>query len=454
MFNPLVSIIIRTKNEENWINSCLEAVFKQTYKKIEVIIVDNYSKDSTLKKAKKFPVKIVKIKKFLPGKAINLGINNSKGQIIVCLSGHCIPVNNNWLWNLIKDLKSDKIAGVYGRQEPLSFSSDLDKRDLLTIFGLDKKIQVNDSFFHNAHSAIKKSIWKKIPFNDEIIHIEDRYWGEAIIKSGLRLVYEPKASVYHWHGVNHDLNNKRAKEIVALLEQINHNKKIIKKKNIENFKILAIIPKKGKTKIIDGKPLLSYTIKACLNSKYVNDVIVSTDVKETADIAKTLGAKSPFLRPKEFSTEYTHILDVIQYTYEKVDNLKNPYDLVVILEETYPLRTSEFIDKVILEAFHKGTDTIVAGLMEERAIWEKNKDSNELKIIHEGIIPRKLKKIKTIVNLFGLCCVTHPSNIKSKNIFSQNTTIYEIDDPIMSLEANDNNKFNKKFKKLLKLYEE
>ena len=113
MFKPFVSIIIRTKNEEDWINSCLEAVYKQSYKNFEVIIVDNYSIDSTIKKAKKYPVKIVKIKKFFPGKAINLGINNSKGQILVCLSGHCVPTNEKWLWNLIKDLRYKDVAGIY-----------------------------------------------------------------------------------------------------------------------------------------------------------------------------------------------------------------------------------------------------------------------------------------------------------------------------------------------------
>ena len=83
--NKLVSIIIRTKNEENWISVCLDKIFKQNYKNFEVIIVDNNSTDNTVKRALEYNVKIVKIKKFLPGKAINLGIKKSKGDIIVCV---------------------------------------------------------------------------------------------------------------------------------------------------------------------------------------------------------------------------------------------------------------------------------------------------------------------------------------------------------------------------------
>ena len=46
----LISIVVRTKNEERWITQCLNAVFSQDYKDFEVIIVDNESNDSTIKK--------------------------------------------------------------------------------------------------------------------------------------------------------------------------------------------------------------------------------------------------------------------------------------------------------------------------------------------------------------------------------------------------------------------
>ena len=49
---PLVSIIIRTKNEQNWIESCLRAIFNQSYKNFEIILVDNNSTDNTVKIAK------------------------------------------------------------------------------------------------------------------------------------------------------------------------------------------------------------------------------------------------------------------------------------------------------------------------------------------------------------------------------------------------------------------
>ena len=69
MTQELVSIIIRTKNEERWISQCLDSINKQTYKNFEVILVDNYSNDKTVDKAKHNKVKkILKIKNFFLGK--------------------------------------------------------------------------------------------------------------------------------------------------------------------------------------------------------------------------------------------------------------------------------------------------------------------------------------------------------------------------------------------------
>ena len=62
---------------------------------------------------------------------------------------------------LVQNFKDEKVAGVYGRQLPLAYSSDFDKRDLYTFFGLENEFQKKSTFFHNANSAIRKKIWKK-----------------------------------------------------------------------------------------------------------------------------------------------------------------------------------------------------------------------------------------------------------------------------------------------------
>ena len=176
----IISIIIRTKNEEKWIGRCLDAVFSQKVEaEIEVILVDNNSTDHTVEVARRYPVnKFIYINKFLPGKALNDGVRASTGDYIVCISAHCIPEKEDWLQALLFNFKNNfKIAGVYGRQLPLSFTDSIDKRDLLIVFGLDRRIQEKDYFFHNANSMIPRSVWEEFPFDEQVTNIEDRVWG-------------------------------------------------------------------------------------------------------------------------------------------------------------------------------------------------------------------------------------------------------------------------------------
>ena len=236
------SVVIRTKNEEKWIGKCLKAVFSQTFRDFaetsshltplsvsqssafEVIVVDNGSVDKTLAIAKKFSVKIVvhKEKIWRPGKAINVGIKKSKGKYTALLSGHCVPLNNSWLSDLVSEIKKPKVAGVYGRQLPLANSSPLDKQDLLMFFGKDPLVQTKGHFFYfdNANSIIKRSVWEKMPFDEKVSHKENITWGRDVVQKGYRILYTPKAKVYHWHGINHAGNVKRAKEVVKVLEKL------------------------------------------------------------------------------------------------------------------------------------------------------------------------------------------------------------------------------------------
>ena len=242
------------------------------------------------------------------------------------------------------------------------------------------------------------------------------------------------------------MDKKRAREIVQLLDNIKQSNQKITNKKIKNLNILGIIPKRGRSKTVNGSPLIRYTIENCKKSKYINDIVVSTDNSFTASQSKKYGAKVPFLRPKNLSENYSHIFDVIQYSYEKLENLKYKYDIVVILEETYPFRHDNLIDKMIEYFIEKNTDTLIAGKLEQRALWNEDTKYHDFTLIEEdSFIPRSLKRNKNYIGLFGLCCVTLPSNIKSKNIISKNVKIYPIKDHFMSVEINDFNKNMIKF---------
>jgi rhamnosyltransferase len=217
-----ISVIIRTKNEERWLDSCLFAVNNQDINDLEIILVDNESTDRTLDIAKYYKCVILHIsdQDFNYSKALNQGIDASSGSLIAILSGHCIPVNDQWLSCLSMHFLDNEVGAVFGRQEPLPDSNPVDKRDLWTTFGLDRKIQKRDYFFHNANSMIRRSIWERQPFNEKINGVEDREWAKKVLQFGRKIIYEPLASVFHHHGIHHSGNEQRAARVVRMIEAI------------------------------------------------------------------------------------------------------------------------------------------------------------------------------------------------------------------------------------------
>ena len=154
-----VTIIIRSKNESKWISSCLKSVKSQNYEKnkVQIILLDNNSTDKTKNIAKKYHVKIVdyKPRKYFPGAALNKAVKIAKNEIMVFLSAHCIPTNNNWLRNLINSFDILKLP--YMVNNILTFSSFVDKRDLYNHLVLKEEFKKKIIFFIMLIAQSKKN---------------------------------------------------------------------------------------------------------------------------------------------------------------------------------------------------------------------------------------------------------------------------------------------------------
>lgn len=220
-----VSVIVRAKDEGKWIERCLKALRLQRKVQLEVTLVDNESSDRTVEIARRFGCRIVELpdEEFSFGRALNKGIDASKGEFIAILSAHGIPVNDIWAVRLLAGFYQLRIAGVYGRQEPLPDSSDFDKRDLWTTFGLDRRVQMKDYFFHNANCMIRRAVWERYPFDETLSGVEDRAWAKQVLSAGYRIVYEPTAGVYHHHGIHQGRDEERAARVVRVIQMIQGN---------------------------------------------------------------------------------------------------------------------------------------------------------------------------------------------------------------------------------------
>ena len=434
--SKLVSVIIRTKNEERWIAQCLQGVFSQRHKNFEVIIVDNESSDKTIEKAKQFGVaKVLPCRDFLPGKALNMGIRESKGDYIACLSGHCIPVNDRWLENLLHCFDDHNVGGAYGRQEPMEFTPDSDKRDLALVFGLDRKVQTRDSFFHNANSMIRREVWDKVPFDETVTNIEDRVWAKEVLEKGATIVYEPEASVYHYHGIHQDGDEERCTKVVRILENLHSNYQY-KSIDVTKLNVIALIAVRGdRVQTLKDRPLLAYTIDRVRESKYIKRPIVATDTAEFAGIARDLGAETPFIRDTSYSGPGVNLAQVLQYSLIKLEESGTRPDLVVSLEVTFPFRPKGLLDNMIEHLAKGGFDSVIAAKPEFRAIFKKMEGGEIVSInINEGLTPRKYKE-PAFMDLKGLGCVTHPELLRKGTLLGEKLGLYEVDNPYSHLEV-------------------
>ena len=130
-------------------------------------------------------------------------------------------------------------------------------------------------------------------------------------------------------------------------------------------KTIAIIPARGGSKglpgkniiTLCGKPLIVWTIESALESNLVDKVVVSTDSREIANIAKSAGADVPFMRPDELATDEAKSIDVVRHALGFYENEKGmKFDYMALLEPTSPLREKDDIDNMITALNEKSDD--------------------------------------------------------------------------------------------------
>ena len=120
--------------------------------------------------------------------------------------------------------------------------------------------------------------------------------------------------------------------------------------------ILALIPARGGSKGIPrknirafaGQPLIAYSIAAGLQAKTVTRVIVTTDDEEIAEVARSCGAETPFLRPAELAQDRTTDLPVFQHALRWLAEHEDYHPQVVVhLRPTTPIRPPDLVDRSV-----------------------------------------------------------------------------------------------------------
>lgn len=197
-------------------------------------------------------------------------------------------------------------------------------------------------------------------------------------------------------------------------------------------KVLSIIPARAGSKglkyknkrILYGKPLISWTIEASINSEFITDTLISSDDEEILSISKTYPVIT-LKRPAEFSSDTSSSEQVV---YHAIKSIKDSYDFIILLQPTSPLRSASDINNAFKLLFQQNADGLIS-------MYEiDNKILKSFIINGDGCIQgvsnneypfqRRQDLPKTYMSNGAIYIISTKKFLKTKSFYSNNTIPY------------------------------
>ncbi len=165
-------------------------------------------------------------------------------------------------------------------------------------------------------------------------------------------------------------------------------------------------------RLLNGKPLIVYTLEQAKAWQRPKDIMVSTDSEQIAEVVRSLGFDVPFLRPKELALDDTPKIPVIRHALKQAEACyKKTYDVVVDLDVTAPLREPEDLENCYLEFYRTKSLTLFSVVPAHR-----NPYFNMVELVADG---------------YARLCKTLPQNVHARQaapkVYDMNASIYFYD---------------------------
>jgi cellulose synthase/poly-beta-1,6-N-acetylglucosamine synthase-like glycosyltransferase len=208
---PFVSVVVGIRNEERFIEECIESLLRLDYPQdlYEIIIVDGMSTDKTRDLVQKYPVLLLLNKKKNVAAARNLGVENAIGDLVAFTDGDC-KVDPQWLKILVREMQNAPGGVVCVGGPNLIFDSDPVFGRVVgyaqeTFLGSGGSAQSKNSTkkhyvssLPNCNAMYKKSAIQEVGYFDERFLIgQDGDLNYRIGKKGHKFLYIPDAQVLH-----------------------------------------------------------------------------------------------------------------------------------------------------------------------------------------------------------------------------------------------------------------
>lgn len=197
------------------------------------------------------------------------------------------------------------------------------------------------------------------------------------------------------------------------------------------MKTIAIIPARSGSKrlknknimALKGKPMIVYTIEAAINSNLFDEIMVSTDSHEYADIAKSFGAKVPFMRSAEQASDQASSWDVVKEILREYKKRNQEFNVAVLLQPTSPLRTSEDIQEAYKIFVNKGANAVVSVCeVDHSPLWTNilPEDNSMEHFLQKGIVTKPRQELESYYRINGAIYIVNIEYLlKSESIYDE-----------------------------------
>jgi len=222
-----VSIVIRAFNEAERIERLLIGIEAQTVAPQEVIVVDSGSTDATVSIARAYGARVIGIDRseFTFGRALNLGCAAASGDVCVFASGHVHPVRHDWIAELVAPFEDRRVALSYGRQHGDRTNRFSEHQLFAQWFPPESACPQPTYFCNNANSAIRRSAWESLRYDETLPGLEDLAWAKAVSARGGWIAYVAEAEVVHHHDERWaQVRNRYRREAMAMRSIDEHSR--------------------------------------------------------------------------------------------------------------------------------------------------------------------------------------------------------------------------------------
>ncbi|MBO3810225.1 MAG: glycosyltransferase [Candidatus Brockarchaeota archaeon] len=204
-----VSIIIPVKNNVDLLEKCLASIRSLDFPTniLDVVVVDGGSNDGSVEVAEKFGCRVIIEDKSIISYARDLGVKHASGEFIAFTDSDCI-VDKGWLKELLKCFEGDGIAAVGGPNLTPENESDFGKSvgDVFAFlskagprYGLEAGEAMEIHHNPTCNVMYRRGVLEEVGgFNHKLVTVDDEELDYRIRRRGYRILYTPKAIVYHY----------------------------------------------------------------------------------------------------------------------------------------------------------------------------------------------------------------------------------------------------------------